>query len=102
MALQLSFDDAFGSTHASAYHRIVGLELSVEDEVAHVTIATYVDQTARTNDMRPVGKKRYRFEGTDYTNLFDDTNMSPVDKNPIKNAYDHIKTLPEWSAATDV
>jgi hypothetical protein len=102
MALQLSYDDSYGSTHASAYHRITFVEMFVAERVARVKIATYVNQTARNDGRSPLGEMAYSFSGTDYDDLFDDTNMSPVDKNPIKNAYENIKGRPEWAGATDV
>ena len=102
MALQLSYDDSYGSTHASAYHRIIFIEMFVAERVARVKVATYVNQTARNDGKSPLGEMAYRFSETEYDDIFDDANMSPVDKNPIKNVYDHIKGLPEWAGAVDV
>jgi hypothetical protein len=102
MALQLSFNDRFGSTHASAYHRVVAIEMDVSNRYAKVKIATYKDLAARNADKSPLEHQTYTFSETAYDDLFDATNMNPVDKNPVKNVYDHIKTLPEWSAASDV
>jgi hypothetical protein len=102
MALQLSFDDKFGSTHPSAYHRVTRIQMEIGIRSALVEVSTYVDAAARNADKEPVGKTKYRFNDTEYDDLFDDTNMSPVDKNPISNIYDHLKTLPAWAGSSDV
>lgn len=102
MALQKSFDDRFGATHASAYHRVAYIEMDISSRSARVHVHTFVDQAARDADKDPVGKKTYVYIDTNYDDLFNPSNTNPVDKNPAKNVYDEIKARPEWAGATDV
>ena len=102
MALQLTFDDQYGSTHASAYHRVVLIKLDIDNRTADVKVSTYIDAAARSADKKPVGEFHYRYTDTDFDTLFDDTNMNPLDKNPTKNVYDELKGRPEWSGSADV
>lgn len=105
MALQLSYDDSFGTTHASAYHRVVALQLNISEQVAKVQVGTYKDAQARSDGKDLVSVKAYMFTPTTtpaYADLFGVAVMDPVDTNPIKVVYGHLKTLPEWSGASDV
>jgi hypothetical protein len=102
MALQKSFDDRFGATHASAYHRVARIEMNIARRSAQVHVYTYKDQAARNANKDPVEVTSYLYTQGDYDALFDPSNMSPVDKDPLKNAYDELKTRPEWAGATDV
>lgn len=105
MALQLSYDDRFGTTHASAYHRVLSLELFVDSQAARVRVGTYKDAQARTDGKEVLITLDYTFTATTpatYDDLFGVTALDVVDMNPIKSVYNHLKTLPEWAGASDV
>jgi len=103
MALQKSWDDDFGSTHASAYGRVLNVELDVAGERAFVKAGVYVNAAARNAGKDPFKVMTYLFDADSTPSYADLFGVSVMDtKNPIQATYDHIKTLDEWSGATDV
>jgi hypothetical protein len=102
MALQKSYEDIHGSTHASAYAKIVDIRMNTLGKVAEVTLYVYKDAAARAAQKAPVGGKTYLVAGDDYDPIFSVGALDPADANPIKLAYGAIKAYPEWVGATDV
>ena len=118
MALTKSVEK-FGSTFASAYHRITNVDYYVNeyeyvqmveqapdadgnptppveetvlhvDKKANVTVKSYVDADARTALAEPLASKVYSFE-PDWTSS----------DNLLAQAYAHLKTLEEFDGAVD-
>lgn len=102
MALQLSYDDEFGNTNASAYHRITVLLMYVAQGRVKIEVSTYKDAAARTAGKAPLRTLPYTAEGSDFTTYFDDTVLDTVDYNPLERGYVYLKTLGDWSGASDV
>lgn len=102
MALQLSYDDQFGSTHASAYHRVVNFTVSRERDFVSLFLATYVDAAARQADKEPLIRRKYRVAGDDYDTYFSTSALDVADQNVIERGYVYLKTLSEFSGASDV
>ena len=102
MALQKSYEDIYGVTHASAYSKVEIFEPHTSEKVVNIQVHTYVDAAARSAGKRAVHVRHYRYEDTDYDALLSPTVMDPVDKNPIKLIYVKLKTLDEWDGAIDV
>ena len=102
MALQMSFDDDFGSTHASAYHRISSLTLLPDPKIASMEMEIYVDAAARAAAKTPLLKRHYVIEGNDFDTYFAPAVLDVVDQNPQERAYEFLKTLDEYDGASDV
>lgn len=83
MALSKTIQMAYGVTIPDAYHRVNKVSI-LNKTIAWVDVGIYVDPlgtSARTD--------RYQF----------DYNING--ENPVKQAYAHLKTLPEFAGATD-
>jgi len=102
MALQLSYDDKYGSTHKAAYHMVGSLRISRPRQVGIFVIWTYVDQAARAKGAKPLRRLEYILTGDDYEAVFGEKATSPAGANVVANIYGHLKKLEEWSDALDV
>jgi hypothetical protein len=85
MALKKSFETAEGLTANEAYFRVENVSI-VKNQPA--TIAVNIFASAE-NTKKPVQVNCYGFE------------YSLDGENVIKQAYTHLKTLPEFAGATD-
>ena len=96
MALQLT--NELGSGVSGNYWRITKASTDPEVNNSYVTISLYKDQAARNGGKVPMLRNEYEFYGSDNpcTNTALETNSI------IKLLYDKLKTLSEWSSATDV
>lgn len=83
MALQATITTNQGITVSSAYCRVADVSLS--KDTMSFSLWLYAD------------KEKAPFEKKTFTSAYD-LNGS----NPIKQAYEHLKTLPEFAGATDV
>lgn len=102
MALQLSYDDDFGNTNASAYHRVTTLLLYVAQERVKIEVSTYKDSAARSAGKEPLRRVYHAAQGADFTTYFDDAVLDTENYNPLERAYEYLKTLDEWDGASDV
>jgi len=102
MALQLSTEDQFGNTNASAYHRIIALALNSKDKIASLAVEAYKDAAARAADKAAFSRRQYAISGDDYDTYFAPSVLDVVDQNPLERAYVFLKTLAEYDGASDV
>lgn len=102
MALQGSYEDEHGVTHASAYAVVGNVRLDYLASRAIVTVNIFHDSTAKTNGKVPVIVNCYDYYGSDFTSNFGTAALSPVDANPQKNAYDDVKLKSDFSGWSDV
>lgn len=84
MALQKTVTTAAGLTATNAYHRVEGLRFATKQEVSFL-VRSYAS-TDLPFFAEAVHACTYDIAGD----------------NPIKQAYEHLKTLPEFADATDV
>jgi len=84
MALQKTATNASGLTATDAYHRVENVSLASKTEITF-SVRSYV-----STDMP--------FFAEDFYSCAYDLSGS----NPIQQAYEHLKTLPEFAGATDV
>jgi len=87
------------------YHRIMSIILSYSAKTSQIQMSVYVDEAARIAGDLPIVNKTYFInESTPatFTSLFAVGQIDPLGENPVKLFYDHLKTLTEYSAATDV
>jgi hypothetical protein len=102
MALQQSYLDDFGSTHATAYFRITGLTLDVVNKIASWSIGIYVDATARADNKAILKSWHYTLTESDYDAWFAPAVLNVENQNPQERAYVYLKTLDEYDGASDV
>ena len=96
------------------YWRIVKVDTDYNTQSGTILIYGYIDQTSRNNGNDHLGYKTFRFSNLENTetpeldkvfnNYFAITQITDNDKNPIKNAYDYLKTIPngEFADAIDI
>ena len=83
MALKKTVVTAHGLTVADAYHRVESVQLPSKNEMQFV-VRSYADQS------KPF------FAEKSFGCAYD-----LIGANPIAQAYNHLKTLPEFAGATD-
>ncbi len=91
MALQKSIRQENGVT--TTYHRILYLTLTTNQQNS-IAVASYVDEQARLEEKED-GSRRPFMEGKTYETEYDESMT-------MESAYDYLKTLPEFSGATDI
>lgn len=84
MALQTNITTDSGISVNNAYNRVEKLKLTSKESIAF-DLVSYVNQNATTAFDRTSHLAKYDLNGD----------------NPIKQAYIYLKTLPEFSNATD-
>jgi|DEB0MinimDraft_10_1074344.scaffolds.fasta_scaffold17179_1 hypothetical protein len=85
MALQLTVETQHGFNATDAYHRVENVALKSKS-VIEFDVLSYKDSGSSA--------------AFDAKSFLCDYNLSG--SNPIAQAYEHIKTLPEFAGATDV
>lgn len=101
MGLQMSIDPGKGTVYATGYIRISQLLVNKDDTVKVHTL-WYQTQADRDADKGTEDQKPYIISGADYTTYFANTALDTVNQNPWERAYVWLKTLSEFSSATDV
>jgi hypothetical protein len=83
MALSKTIDSVYGFQAVNAYHRVENLSLTSKEQIRfHVRSYLTIDKPFFAEQ---VLNAPYELDKT----------------NPIKQAYEHLKTLPEFEGATD-
>ncbi len=108
MALQGSYTDEAGDTHANAYAIVAEINANWQNQTAHVTVMIFHRQSAWQNGKKPVVSIYYDFypaEQVDpetqevirpaFNDLFATNKLDA--KNPVKVSYEYIGTLAEWA-----
>ena len=93
MALQKSIEAPSGAT--AIYHRIIENSIDWAERAATITMASYVDKTARDSGKTPLMYGRYQWGGGDFPYGTDEQ------ENIRGITYAKLKTLPEWADAVD-
>lgn len=83
MAIKKTVQTDFGFNVSDAYHRVEGVQIVGKDKISF-------QLRASVDGVFP------HFSDKSYTCAFDING-----ENPISQAYDHLKTLPEFSDAVD-
>jgi hypothetical protein len=102
MALQLSYDAPTGVTHSSAYHKITSLRHDRYGGTMSIHVSIYKDSTAKTNDKSAVGYAVHTVSSADHDTYFANSVVDTVDQNTVERSYVYLKTLDDYSGATDV
>jgi len=83
MALKKSVTTVYGFEIPDAYHRVEGVQL-ISKTMIRFQVRSFAD------------KEKAHFADSQYECVYDMNGQ-----NPIKQAYEHLKTLPEFAGATD-
>jgi len=102
MSLQLSYEAATGVTHASAYHKITSLNHNRTGDRMMIQVTIFADAAAKAASKAPVGNASYRVAGTDYDTYFANSVLDTVDQNHVERSYEYLKTLDDYTGASDV
>ena len=95
MAIQKSYVDRFGSTHAEAYSKIKAV--TVENAQTHILLEVYHNAAARSKSdataQKPFIDQVWGLaEGSDFTTYFADSVLVGSYKSPLKQGYAWVKT----------
>ena len=112
MALQKAFTHTAGIT--MDYWRIVKVDTDYNIQSGTILVYGYLNQASRDAENGHLGYKTIRFNNNEnvevpaldkvFDNYFAITKINGSGKNPIKNAYEFLKSIPdgEFSGAVDV
>lgn len=100
MALELSQELPSGVS--GNYWRIAELVLGYLTDTAYCVVKLYKDSAARTAGKEPLSQVSYLWKDADFAGWFDATTLNTVNYNPQERAYAKLKTLDEFTGATDV
>jgi hypothetical protein len=84
MAIKKTTQTSFGIEVANAYHRVEGLRIIGKDQISF-QVRSYKDNSGLPHFADAVASCAYALDGA----------------NPIEQAYEHLKTLPEFAGAID-
>lgn len=84
----------------ASYWKIVEIYGNLLENISTIKLNGYISAEARQGGLQPVDTKQVSFSAADH--LFDITVNDQLSMNPIKLAYEKIKTLPEFQGALDV
>ena len=103
MALEKSYTTDGGVSLSEAYHKISTMRFRHWDENPKVDIIVdiYRDSTARV-DLTRVVYVSYTCDGSDYTTYFSNAALDVENQNIRERAYTWLKTLEDYSGASDV
>jgi len=108
MALQVSYTDDYGATHAQAYVQVQSM--TIYPSVVHMDVAYFHNAAARSKADETAQKSvirhfQFQIAGTDFNTYFADGVLDDDTKSPFKQAYAYLKTQSEpidLRSATDV
>jgi hypothetical protein len=72
------------------------------DNRMSIHIDIFKDATARSENKAPVGNRSYTVKDSEYDTYFDAAVLDVVAQNHIERSYEYLKTLSEYSGASDV
>ena len=84
MALKKAIELENGVT--ANYHKIRNVFISYHDKNCSVVLNSFLDETTRNNDKKPLKAYSYNFNGTEFDFHYDD--------NIFEKAYNKLKILP--------
>jgi hypothetical protein len=104
MALTGSYTSKFGTTHESAYAKIVNIDIDNLNNKATAIVFIYATSAAREARNKPIAKIQYEFsDSTQADNVFEEfLDINTLDNdNPFSIIYAWMKTKDEWSGWND-
>lgn len=105
MALEIATTTESGLELDSAYVKITtALIFNGETEPSTIvlTVCTFANQDARLQGFKPLLIETYPVDDEDYETYFGISVLDQQDVNPIKQAYEYLKTFPQFENGKDV
>ncbi len=100
MALEKSFELPTGVS--GNYWKITQATFDYLTSTLECIVKLYKDAAARAAGKEPLSQSQYVWTGADFAGWFDPVTLNTANYNPQERAYEKLKTLPEFSGATDV
>lgn len=106
MAFQKTF--AHNSGINVTYWKIAKVDTNYATKIGTITLYGYINQESRDGGNNPLMIKKIDFRNAEEAPVFDTwfsvTKINGSGKNPVKNAYEYLKTISdgEFSDATDI
>jgi hypothetical protein len=97
MALNKSVELSTGVT--ANYWKILGVIIEPTKNLSKALVALYVDQAARAAGKEPIYTQEFQWMGQD--NPMSMSAMDEQGNNPVKIAYEKLKTLPVFEGSQD-
>lgn len=105
MALKKDCVDVASSlTIVDAYHRISRIDDKRDDHAANITVNIYISQEDRELGKSPLpgfGIRNYLLNGNSYDGYLGIDVLNQPNMNHVQQAYEYLKTLPEFQNAID-
>lgn len=91
------------ATYTDAYHRVWNVTLQTEEcmEFMVMIYTTHGDRMANYSTLASIAHKM-RAGGSRFDNFFTIALLDQANMNPVKAAYNYLKTLPEYIGSTDI
>jgi len=105
MALQVAATGKDGGVHSSAYHRVISASQLIDDGNISLRVAVYHDKATRdAMNTAPMDNEVVEILAllVPVGSTFTEAALKTVDVTLISQCYAYLKTLPEYSSATDV
>lgn len=99
MALQKQHSSPTGDEYLTAYFRVFAIKLDYQTSQAIIEVYGYKDATARTAGKQQIVYKGYQVNDAVFSNYFAPSTLDSA--NPIKKAYEYLKTLAEYIGSID-
>ena len=92
MALKKSYHSTYGTNHPQAYHKIIFCNINIAGtETVECKVGIYATEAAKNANSGSIGESFHLFAYS-----------SSIDESQVSQSYEHLKTLDEYSGATDV
>lgn len=95
MALILSTPNPYDGVADNAYWKIIQLNINWLSKAAHIDLACWINEQARTEGKSPIKSVKFDWSGDDFP--FVDSEP----QNEREQAYNKIKTTDDFNQATD-
>lgn len=103
MALKLSYSDQYGTTHGNAYHRVTEINRDIMHKQIRIEVSTYKDKDARDGGKKEILRRYFELSALDEGySKFELTEIDKAGVNDIKQSYEYLKTLDDWSQAENI
>lgn len=103
MALLLRLEKpATGESYPEAYHRVTMLTLNATKPAVELTVAVYLTEAARRAGKQPVATYTAPVLAEAFMAYFSPQALDRLATNPIRAAYEYLRTLPAYAEAVNV
>lgn len=98
MALKIKKENQSGVN--VEYWKVSKLSLDYQNSNAEISLHGYIDAEKRAANKSPLQTWTQQVSGDEFRLFFKSETLDT--KNPIKSAYQFLKSIPDWASAEDV